>query len=102
MNIRTAFSSKRTLRHELVRVKERVESLNIKGVVYKVDCECGHTYIGETGQSLSVRIKEHKRAVQSGDTNNGISLDANTTMHSIKWKDAKILEIENNWLKKKI
>ena len=45
--------------------------------------------------------KEHKRAVQRGDTNNGISLHANTTMHSIKWEDAKILEIENNWLKRK-
>ena len=39
MNIRTAFSSKRTLRHELVSVKKRVEPLNIKGVVYKIDCE---------------------------------------------------------------
>ena len=36
MNIRTAFSSRRILRHELVRVKERVEPLNIKGVLYKM------------------------------------------------------------------
>ena len=84
MNIRTAFSSKRTLRHEIVRVKERLKHLNIKGVVYKRDCECGHIYIGQTGGSLSVRIKEHKRAIQRGDTNNGISLHANKTMHSIK------------------
>ena len=41
MNIRTAFSSKKTLRHELVRVKKRVET--IEGVVYKIYCECGHT-----------------------------------------------------------
>ena len=56
MNIRTAFSSKRTLRHELDGVKERVEPY-IKGVVYKIDCECGHTYIGETGRSLSIGLK---------------------------------------------
>ena len=47
-------------------------------------------------------IHKNKRAVQRGDTNNGISLHVNTTMHSIKWEDARILEIENNWLKRKI
>ena len=56
------------------------------------------TYIGETGQSLSIRIKEHKIAVQRGDTNN---VYGNTTMHNIKWEDVKILDFENNWLKRK-
>ena len=33
---------------------------------------------------LSIRIIEHKRAVQRGDAYNGISLHANTTMHNKK------------------
>ena len=40
MNIRTGFSSRRTLRHELERQEKRVEPLNINGVVYKIDCGC--------------------------------------------------------------
>ena len=57
-NIRTVFSSKRTLRRELVRVKNRVEPTDMKGVVYKIDCSCGQSYIGETGRTLSTRVKE--------------------------------------------
>ena len=30
----------------------------MKGVAYKVDCSCGSTYIGETGRTLDVRLKE--------------------------------------------
>ena len=33
---------------------------------------------------LSIRIIEHKRAVQRGEAYNGISLHANTTMHNKK------------------
>jgi predicted GIY-YIG superfamily endonuclease len=28
--------------------------------VYRIPCECGLVYIGETGRNLSVRLKEHK------------------------------------------
>ena len=33
-----------------------------KGVIYCIICECGKKYIGETGRSAAVRIKEHIRA----------------------------------------
>ena len=46
----------------------------VKGVVYKVDCSCGSTYVGETGRTLEVRMKEHKRAVRMDQANNGIEL----------------------------
>jgi predicted GIY-YIG superfamily endonuclease len=28
--------------------------------VYRIPCQCGLVYIGETGQNLSIRLKEHK------------------------------------------
>ena len=28
--------------------------------MYRIPCECGLVYIGETGRNLSVRLKEHK------------------------------------------
>jgi predicted GIY-YIG superfamily endonuclease len=51
----------------LIKVKTKTDKGKIKGVVYRVSCECGATYIGETGRSLEVRLKEHKRAVKCGE-----------------------------------
>jgi hypothetical protein len=61
-----------------------------------------HTYIGETGRSLEVRLKEHKRAVKCGDTTNGISVHANTTGHSIQWGNAEVLDREQHWHGRKL
>ena len=102
LNIRTVFSSKRTLRRELVRVKNRVEPTDMKGVVYKIDCSCGQSYIGETGRTLSTRVKEHKKAVEKDDINNGISVHANSTWHNIDWDSAQVIEVEKNLTKRKL
>ena len=101
INVKTVFSSKRTLRSELVNVKKRIDLSDRKGVVYEIECGCGHSYIGETGRTLNTRIKEHKYAVRRYDPNNGISVHANATMHNMKWEDARIIGVEENTLKRK-
>ena len=69
-------------------------------MVYKVDCSCGYTYIGETGRTIEIRIKEHKRAVQRGDKTNGIAVHANQfPSHGIQWDSCKVLEQEQIWYK---
>ncbi|XP_022093238.1 uncharacterized protein LOC110980660 [Acanthaster planci] len=35
--------------------------------VYKIPCQCGKVYIGETGRGLPTRIKEHKAHGRKGD-----------------------------------
>lgn len=35
--------------------------------VYKVNCSCGESYIGQTKRTISCRIKEHIRAVKNND-----------------------------------
>ena len=101
INVKTIFSSKRTLRSELVNVKKIIDLSDRKGVVYEIECGCGHSYIGETGRTLNTRIKEHQYAVRRYDPNNGISVHANATMHNMKWEDARIIGVEENTLKKK-
>jgi hypothetical protein len=29
--------------------------------VYRIPCECGRVYIGQTGRSVDIRLKEHQR-----------------------------------------
>ena len=32
--------------------------------VYSIPCECGRVYIGQSGQSIQLRIKEHDRHIR--------------------------------------
>lgn len=102
LNIRLVFTSRRTLRSLLTRVKNTVPPEKVKGVVYKVECCCGSTCIGETNRTLEVRLKEHKRAVKTDNRNNGIAVHANDTWHSIEWNKAEVIDSEQNWLKRRV
>ena len=64
--IRLGHSSKPTLRDKLVRAKDAVPKDMRKGVVYKTACNCGATYVGETGRPKSARLKEHVAALKHG------------------------------------
>ena len=59
--IRTVFKSETTLKSHLVRLKDTVDPAKQDGVVYRIPCECGKVYVGETGRSMHERIKEHDR-----------------------------------------
>ena len=54
--IRTVFRSDTTLRSHLARRKDTVDPAKQDGVVYKIPCERGKVYIGETGRSMHERI----------------------------------------------
>ena len=95
------FKSTRTLRSLLTKVKSRTEEEKIKGVIYRVQCSCGDTYIGETGRTMDVRLKEHKRAVKTNNQNNGIAVHANKTRDDIQWDSVEVLERESNLYKRK-
>ena len=64
----TVFRSDTTLRSHLVRPKDTVDPAKQDGVVYKIPCECGKVYIGETGRSIHERIKEHDRDIRLART----------------------------------
>ena len=55
--IHTLFKSETTLRSHVVRPKDTIDPAKQDGVVYRIPCECGKVYIGETGRSMHERIK---------------------------------------------
>ena len=57
---RTVFKSDTTLRSQLVRPKDIVDPAKQDGVAFRIPCDCGKVYIGETGRSMQERIKEHE------------------------------------------
>ena len=67
-SIRTVFKSETTFRSHLVRSKDTIDQAKQDGVVYRIHCECGKVYIGETGRSMHERIKEHDRDIRLART----------------------------------
>ena len=97
------FKYHNSIKKHLVNIKGKVNYMNKQGVVYKIPCAvCDLCYIGETGRSLSVRIKEHKYAVRTMNMNNAIAVHANDTGHLPNWDKAEILNIEADTRKRKI
>ncbi len=60
-DIRVFFNSPNTIGRFLGNEKNKIPTINRGHVVYKLGCECGTCYIGQTGRSLKDRIYEHKK-----------------------------------------
>ncbi len=51
----------KTLRGTLVNVKDPLPTLKQRNVVHDIQCsDCPNDYMGQAGQKLSTRVKEHK------------------------------------------
>jgi len=62
-NINVAFSPHNTIRQSFDSVKDLINPNHQKGV-YIIPSSCGKEYIGETGKSFNIRIKEHTADLQ--------------------------------------
>lgn len=66
-SIKTVYSPhSKVVKH--LRTPKDVIPLQTPGV-YKVDCSCGSSYIGQTKRTISERVKEHIAAVKNRQTN---------------------------------
>ena len=81
-----------TLRQLLTNIKDRHESRNRQGAVYKINCsDCHASYIGETGRNLTTRLTEHKRATRKHHR---------LTNHTIDWDSAQCLAYSTNYFQR--
>ena len=53
------------------RYKDRQTLLHSSGVVYKLNCSCGQSYVGQTKRNLKIRITDH---MPKKSTNNEIDV----------------------------
>ena len=84
-------------------IKKKHKKEDKKGVVYEIPCQkCEKSYIGETGRTLSKRIKEHKYAVCSMNMNNAIARHSWSMGHHAKWEGSTVIGLEEHPVKRKI
>jgi predicted GIY-YIG superfamily endonuclease len=60
------FKTKLTLRGSLMQTRPERDLQQTAQCIYSIPCECGRSYIGETGRLLAVRLREHSHNLQQG------------------------------------
>ena len=65
--------------------------------VYRIPCECGLVYIGETSRNLSKRLKEHNTNCKKAELDkSAVAKHAWTYDYHIKWYEANILAMDSH------
>lgn len=83
--------------------KSYKKNTNIEaGGIYKLRCRCNEIYIGETGNRLDERLKQHKYSIKTMDPNSGTANHSTECSQGIKWEESKIINRESNWGKRLI
>ena len=65
--------------------------------MYRILCECGLVYIGESGRNLSLHFKEHKTNCEKAELEkSAVAKHSWTNDHHVKWNEASILATESH------
>lgn len=101
--IKTVFSSSPNLNTVLCsRNKCQLPPNSLPGV-YKLDCSCGSSYIGETKKKISTRMQEHRRAIFNGEwTSSGATMHAKTCTGSFEWEGNTTIATERFYRRRKV
>jgi predicted GIY-YIG superfamily endonuclease len=100
--IKTSFKPSETIKQKMKSVKDEPDHRKCKGV-YKIECSCGKCYIGETGRSFQIRIKEHGADIKNERTRtSALAEHSFSSKHHIRLEDTKILAKEDHFFKRRI
>lgn len=96
LDIRVRFKLHTTLRKLLTRPKDPIPMFQWASIVYEIPCDdCTKAYIGQSSRTLLCRVKEHKWAVQNGDTyTSALAEHAWEVSHHIDWSSVEVLDSE--------
>ena len=87
----------------LTHVKDPVLKENKTGIVYKIKCDCGAFYIGESGRSLGCRTKEHLQACKYAHFHKSpVAEHAWQGGHTILWNDTEVMDISQNLTERRV
>jgi hypothetical protein len=80
-HIRVAFHTHNTTEN-ILRYKAKTDKYNKSGIYQMKYMECPRRYVGQTGQTFSIRYKEHIHDIRSNNSNTGYSNHILNTGHA--------------------
>ena len=98
------FKSGKNLRDILsAKNKPKLHKNSYSGV-YKIDCGCGKSYIGETGKQVATRLKEHEKSTNEGRwEKSAVAEHSRLCRNDIMWEEGtKTIAIETNKFQRKV
>ena len=91
--IKLAHKPTKTLRSELCNNKDKIETQNRAGVIYKLKCnDCDANYIGETGRQIKERMQEHKKDIETKKPCSKVAMHVENTGHSFNFQNISVLD----------
>ena len=100
---KAVFKSGNNLKNILTRKNKSKLPPNSHSGVYKLDCSCKKSYIGETGCKISTRVQQHQKSIEDGKwERTGLSEHAKSCHGHINWNEIKTLSTENSKFKRKV
>ena len=100
-NIKTDAVPSRKISSYLPRVKDTI-GLRTPGI-YRIPCECGMVYIGQSGRSIHLRIKEHERHIRLAQPDkSAVAEHSFNQEHTIRLQDTKLLSAKTRHMNRRI
>ena len=86
------------------KLKDRTSRENDPGVVYRLKCGyCEQAYIGETGRTPCVRVKEHASYVKSGRFDMSAAVEHPIfEQHTLDFDNVEVIDCERHGLKRRV